>query len=271
VFTAAQNFVDLLRVNRTYFKRTVAMSRVMLEKRYSGSLLGFGWALVKPTLFIIVYWFAVAIGIRGGRSMGDIPYILWLLPGIIPWFFLSDAFTTGGTAIRTNSHLVTKMVYPVATIPVSEVLSLFYVHVMMLGIMTAIFLFSGFGLTVYFVQIVYWVATCLFFAIVVATLLSALTAVSRDIGHMVKSTIQALFWLSPILWSADRLNGTLRLIIMANPIAYLVEGYRSCFVYETWFFTQWGYTLYFWAFMVVLTLFTSFLYARLQKEFADVL
>ena len=203
--------------------------------------------------------------------MGDVPYILWLLPGIIPWFFLSDSLTTGGTAIRANSHLVTKMVYPVATIPVSEVLSLFYVHMMMLGIMIAIFLFSGFGLTVYFVQIVYWVATCLLFAIVVATLLSALTAVSRDIGHMVKSTIQALFWLSPILWSADRLDGTLRLIIMANPIAYLVQGYRNCFVYETWFFEQWRYMAYFWLLMLGLILFTSFLFTKLQNEFADVL
>jgi len=271
VFTAAQNFVDLLHVNRKYFKRTLAMSRVMLDKRYSGSLLGFGWALVKPTLFIVVYWFAVAVGIRGGRSMGDIPYILWLIPGIIPWFFLSDAFTQGGTAIRSNSHLVTKMVYPVPTIPISEVVSLFYVHVMMLGIVTAIFLLSGFGLTVYYTQLIYYVAACLAFSVVTATLLSALTAVSRDIGHMVRSTITVLFWLSPILWSADRLTGPLRMVILANPIAYIVQGYRNCFIYEKWFFAQWEYTAYFWTFMVVLTLFTSFLFARLQKEFADVL
>ncbi len=271
MFTAAQDFVDLVRVNRTHFSRTVAMSRVMLDKQYSGSLLGVGWALVRPTLFIVVYWFAVAIGIRGGRSMGDIPYILWLIPGIIPWFFISDAFTTGGMAIRTNNHLVTKMVYPVATIPISEVLSLFYVHLMMMGIVTAIFLFSGFGLTVYFIQIVYYVAATLAFCFVCATLLSALTAVSRDIGHMVKSTIQVLFWLTPILWSAERLNGTLKLVIMANPISYLVQGYRNCFVYEQWFFEQWRYTLYFWVFMLVLTLLTSFLYTRLQREFADVL
>jgi len=271
VFTAAQNFVDLLRTNRTYYQRTVAMSRVLLDKRYSGSLLGVGWALVKPTVFIVVYWFAVAIGIRGGRSMGDIPYILWLIPGIVPWFFISDAFTTGGTSIRSNSHLVTKIVYPVATIPVSEVLSLFYPHVMMLGIVTAIFLLSGWGLSVYFVQIVYYVFCCLAFCIVTATLLSALTAVSRDIGHMVKSTIQVLFWLSPILWSADKLHGALGLVIRANPIAYLVTGYRNCFINETWFFAEWQYAMYFWGFMVLLTLFSSFLYARLQKEFADVL
>ena len=53
--------------------------------------------------------------------MGEVPYILWLIPGIMPWFFISDALTIGGSAIRSNSHFVTKMVYPVATLPVSEV------------------------------------------------------------------------------------------------------------------------------------------------------
>ncbi len=269
--TAVSDFRELFRVNKTYLKRTVAMSRVMLEKRYSGSALGFGWAIVKPTLFIFVFWFAVALGIRGSSTIGEIPFILWLIPGIIPWNHISDSITQGGSSIRQNNHLVTKMVYPVATIPVSTVLSIFYVHLLMMMIVTAIFVLSGFGITVYFVQLPYYMAACLIFTVVVATLLSALTAISRDFNHLIKATIQALFWLSPVLWSGDNLHGLLRAVIMANPIAYIIQGYRNCFVNEVWFFDQWQYGLYFWGFMVALTLFTSFLYARLQSEFADVL
>ena len=102
------------------------------------------------------------------------------------------------------------MVYPVATIPVSTVLSIFYVHLLMMMIVTAIFVLSGFGITVYFVQLPYYMAACLIFTVVVATLLSALTAISRDFNHLIKATIQALFWLSPVLWSGDNLDGLLR-------------------------------------------------------------
>lgn len=268
---AFSSFGELWSINAVNSKRTFAMAKVSLNKRYSGSLLGIFWGIVKPTLFIAVYWFAIAIGIRGGKPMEDVPYILWLIPGIVPWFFLADSLTIGGSSVRSNSHLVTKMVYPVATLPVSEVLSLFFVHLMMLALATAVFVFSGFGLTIYFVQILYYVFCALAFAIVTATLLSALTAVSRDIEHMVKSTITMLFWLSPILWSLDRIGTPLRHIIMLNPIAYIALGYRNAFVTERWFFAQWEYMTYFWCFMLVLTLFSSFMFSTLQKEFADVL
>jgi len=163
------------------------------------------------------------------------------------------------------------MVYPVATIPVSEVLSLFYVHLLMMGFVTTIFIVSGYGLTIYFTQIIYYLFCTLSFAIVVATLLSALTAVSRDIEHMVRSTIQVMFWLTPIIWNVDRLEGMIKTIILLNPITYLVQGYRNAYVLERWFFVQWEYTTYFWVFMIALTLLTSFLFSRLQREFADVL
>ena len=121
----------------------------------------------------------------------------------MPWFFISDALTIGGAAIRSNSHFVTKMVYPVATLPVSEVLSLFFVHLMLMCIIVALFVVSGFGLSVYFLQLPYYLLCSLAFAVVLSMLLSALTAISRDVLQAVKSVITLLFWLTPILWSAD--------------------------------------------------------------------
>jgi ABC-type polysaccharide/polyol phosphate export permease len=271
LLTAARAFVDIFNTNRREFPRSMAMARVDLMKRYSGSSLGIFWALVRPMIFVAVYWFAIAVGIRGGKPMGDDPYIIWLLPGIFPWFFISDSLTTGGSSIRNHKHLVTKMVYPVATIPVFTVISLFFVHLILLGIVLAILLLSGYGLTAYALQLPYYVFCALAFCFVVATLLSTLTAVSRDIEHLVKSTVQVLFWLSPILWSIDRFTGVIRKLIMLNPLAYIIEGYRNALVYERWFYQQPLYFAYFWGFLLVLALVTSFLFAKLQGEFADVL
>jgi len=233
--------------------------------------LGVAWSLVKPIIFVFAYWFAVAIGIRGGRSMGTVPYILWLIPGIMPWFFISDALTIGGSAIRSNSHFVTKMVYPVATLPVSEVMSLFFVHLMMMCITTAIFVVSGFGLNIYFLQLPYYLLCVFAFSLVMATLLSALTAISQDVLQGVKSLITLLFWLTPILWSADNIGSPIKQIIMANPMVYIFTGYRNTFINQRWFFQDWQYTLYFWAIMAVLALLASFVFTKLEGEFADVL
>ena len=126
------DFLRLLRINAQNIERTYAMAQVTLTKRYSGSALGVTWSVVKPVIFVFAYWFAVAIGIRGSTAMGSVPYILWLIPGIMPWFYISDALTDRRRGGRSNSHFVTKMVYPVATLPISEVLSLFFVHLMMM-------------------------------------------------------------------------------------------------------------------------------------------
>lgn len=271
VLIAVKSLAEIVSVNFNSFGRTLAMAKVELVKRYSGSLLGIFWAIVRPMVFIAVYWFAIQIGLRGNQPVGDVPFLLWFLPGIICWFFISDALTIGGSAIRSNSHLVTKMVYPVSTIPVFTVLSLYFVHLMLVGVLVAIFILSGYGLSLYFLEWFYYTACALVFSLVVSLFLSTLTAVSRDVGHMVKSVMTVLFWLTPIIWSVDSLTGIVKTIVMLNPVCYLVQGYRNAFVLERWFFVEWQYTLYFWALMAAMTLLTSFLFAKLNKEFADIL
>lgn len=269
--TAVKDLVRLCTINAENLRRTYAMAHVTLTKRHSGSALGVGWTLAKPMVFIGAFWFAVALGIRGNHPMGGVPYILWLIPGILPWFFIQDALTIGGASIRSNSHFVTKLVYPVATLPVSEVLSLFFVHLMLMCIAVAIFVISGFGLSLYFLQLPYFILCTFVFSVVMATLLSALTTISNDILHGVRSVMTLMFWLSPVLWSADNVSGILRVFVIANPITYLVGGYRNAFVTQRWFFADWGYALYFWVLMVVLALLASFVFSRLEPEFADVL
>jgi ABC-type polysaccharide/polyol phosphate export permease len=266
-----EDFLRLVRINTLNIKRTYAMAQVTLTKRYSGSALGVAWSLVKPIIFVFAYWFAVAVGIRGNQPMGNVPYILWLIPGIMPWFYIADALTVGGSAVRSNSHFVTKMVYPVATLPISEVLSLFFVHLMMMCLSTAVFVVSGFGLSIYFLQLPYYLLCCLAFTGVMAMLLSALTAVSQDVLQAVKSFITLLFWLTPVLWSADNLGAPIKQIILSNPIVYIITGYRNSFVTQRWFFQDWQYTIYFWTAMVGLTLLASYLFTKLEPEFADVL
>lgn len=268
---AVQDFLRIFATNVQNIKRTYAMSLVALNKRHSGSALGVTWALVKPVIFIAALWFAVAVGIRQGANADGIPYILWLLPSMMSWNFISDSLVIGGSAVRSNGHFVTKMVYPIETLAVSEVLSLFFVHLMLMGITIALFVLSGFGLSVYFLQLPYFIMCSLAFTVVMATMLSALTAISTDVLHGVKSATTFLFWLSPVLWSTDSLSGLPLLFVKANPMTYLLDGYRSAFITRQWFFQDIGYTLYFWLLLAALALLASFIFSRLEPEFADVL
>lgn len=268
---ALNNLKQILIANINNWGQTVAMARMMLRKRYSGSVLGVVWALVKPTFYFFIYWFVMAIGIRGSRTIEGISYAMWMIPGITAWFFLGDVITRGGVSILSNRHLVTKLVYPIDTIPVSEVLSLFFVHLAMLGIAITIFILSGFGIGIYILQIPYYVLCSLLLSLAIAFLLSALTAVSKDIKHVINSFMTGFFWLTPILWSVAKIGSPLKQIILMNPLAYVVLGYRDSFVSHTWFFQKGGYTLYFWVVLAAITLLAAVVHSKLRHEYADVL
>jgi len=266
-----QDLIGIIRSNIENAQQVLGMARVMLKKRYSGSLLGVIWALVKPTLYIAVYWSVMSLGIRGSNTIEGVSYGMWMAPGIMAWFFFSDVLNDASFSILDNRHLVTKMVYAVDTIPVSAVLSFFFVHLMMMGIVIAIFILSGYGIGVYMIQLPYYMLCGLLLGFVVAFLLSALSAVSKDFKHVVRSLITALFWLTPTLWSIQRVSPFIKALIQSNPFAYVVIGYRNCFVSKTWFFQQLGYALYFWLLLAALTLLAVFVFKKLKNEFADVL
>lgn len=262
---------NLAIVNYQNWQRTYGMAQVALTKRYSGSALGVTWAVIRPIIYIAAYWFAVSIGIRGGSHSDGRAYLLWLVPGNIAWFFVSDCLNHAGTAIRSNSQFVTKMSYPVATLPVSEVVSYFLVHLIMICLNLVLVLVTGFGLTLTALQLPYYVLCGLAFSLVVSIFFSALTAISADIGHLIKSLLTLLFWVTPVLWSADNLHGVFKLVVLANPINYILSGYRDALVNHRWITASLGYTGYFWALMVVLTLLSSYVFNKLAPEFADVL
>jgi len=266
-----KNPFSIIKENLMESGRTIEMSIKDLQKKYSGAAFGLLWSLFKPMLFIFVYWFAIDIGIRGGSPIGNHPFILWLISGIVPWFFISEALTYGGTAIRQNKHLVTKMVYPVATIPTFRVLSLFYVHLTMTVVAMVIFAVSGYYPTIYYFQLIYYNAALFMFMMVLSWTTSALVVISRDFEHFLKSITQMIFWLTPIIWNLSNVKGPIKYIVMANPIYYFIKGYRDTFLGREWFYENLTYTGYFWAVMLILILVGAFIFNKLKNEFSDIL
>ena len=100
---------NIIKEHMEYKGQIFKLAKSDLIKTYRGAALGWAWAIIKPTVTIFVYWFAFEIGLRAGKSVNDFPYFLWLIAGVVPWFYMSDMITQGAGAIRKYSYLVTKM------------------------------------------------------------------------------------------------------------------------------------------------------------------
>ncbi len=266
-----KSLASVIGTNVKHAQQTLSMAMIELKKTYSSSTLGMLWAFIKPSLFILVYWFGIEIGLRGGKSDDNEPFILWLIAGILPWFFVSDALIQCGQSIRKNRHLVTKSVFPASTIPAITETSLFIIHLILVAIAAVIFTLCG-HMSLYFLQIVYCLVCLYVLMWVLSMFFSALVVVSRDFEYMLKSATQVLFWLSPILWRTDRLEKFpwLYYIVKLNPITYVIEIYRDAF-FGRLCFLSWVELTCFWAEMIIGALVACFVFKRLEREFADIL
>lgn len=241
-----------------------------LKKQYSGTAIGYVWSLLKNMIYVTAYWFAIAIGLRGAKDIGY-PYMAWLVVGLGAWFFIKDTLAPAAKSIRSNKYLVTKMIYPISTIPTFKVVSSFISSLMFLPIIIIILLFSGVRVDIHWIQIFYYEFALLMLLIGISWLTSALVVMSRDIEMLISSTVFTLFWVTPILFPADNLKGALAVFMRLNPFYYAIEGFRATFLYGQWFWERPILTVYFWAVVIVMMVIGAFVHSKLRNQFVDVL
>lgn len=272
-----KSYTDILvlifKEHKENFHQIFKLSVADLKKTYNGSALGWAWAVIKPVFTLFVYWFAIAIGLRSGKDVGEYPFILWLMSGIVSWFYMTEIITGGTTCIRRYSYLVTKMKYPITTIPTFTGLSHLYVHFILVFVVVAVFWIMGYPPTVYLLQLpVYTILMFMFFN-AWSLFAGMVSAISKDFSNLVKSLNIGVFWLSGILWNINNVadNKVLNALMMLNPVTFICYGYRNCFVNHKWFFEEPEKLLYFLCWYALLAVLSIWAYKKLRKEIPDVL
>lgn len=253
-------------VNR---KRLYRISLFNYRTLNKDAYLGDFWNILNPLIQIATYWFVFGIGLRAGKPVDDFPFLVWMLCGMIPWFFMAPCITRGAGAIRKRGIIALKMRYPVVTMPLEEVLVAFYNHLVMLGVLLVIFAVFGIPPSIYWLNLIYY----MFFTIVFFTALgmatSVISMIALDFQKLVASLIRLLFYLTPILWSTERLSETAKFVLKLNPCLYIVNGYRDSLLYHVPFYTRWGWMAFFWGITAVLLVIGCNLQMKYRKYFLD--
>lgn len=263
---------DIINDHFIYRQQILKLAKADLVKTYRGAALGWMWAVIKPAVTIFVYWFAFEIGLRAGQDVNGFPFFLWLVAGVMPWFYMNDMLTAGTDTVRKYSYLVTKMKFPVSTIPTFVSISKFIVHLILMLIMVVIFILMGYPPTIYIVQLPVYMLLMFIFFTIWSLFASLLSAMSKDFANLVKSMVTAIFWLSGILWNPETIKvGWLKQILMINPVTFLTNGFRNCFINEVWFFEQPKRLIYFVIVTILLLILALWTYKKLRKEIPDVL
>lgn len=248
------------------------LSKNDFKTKYAGSYLGIVWAFVQPIITVLVYWFVFEKGFRS-REISTFPFVLWLIAGLIPWFFFSDALNGGTNALTEYQYLVKKVVFQIDILPIVKVLSAMYVHIFFVGFMLVLSVGYGYCPDLYTLQILYY-SFCIFILVLgISYLTSAVVVFFRDLTQIINIVLQVGVWMTPIMWNmADMgLPNWLQMIFKANPMYYVVEGYRDALLRKIWFWERPSLTLYFWGITFLLLGIGTIIFKKLKVHFADVL
>ena len=264
-----QWFVDLCANRRLIFN----LANKDFKMRYAASYLGAIWAFIQPIVTVTIYVFVFQYGLRTGDADG-VPYALWLIAGIVPWFFFQEALMGATNSLIEFSYLVKKVVFKISVLPIVKILTAFYVHIFFIGVAVVVYLLFGFNLGIYLIQVLYYTIATTALVLGLSYITSAIIVFFRDLGQIVNIILQFLMWLTPILWELEAFTDipkSMYWIFKLNPIHYITSGYRDAFIYGTWFWEKPVWTLYFWGFVIVVGLIGVFTFKKLEKHFADVL
>ena len=248
----------------------IELTKQDFTAKYLGSYLGLLWAFIQPTITILIFWFVFQFGFKT-QPVKDIPFVLWLVAGIIPWFFITDALVNAASSVIEKAYLVQKVVFRVSILPIVKICAALLIHLFFVCVLLLMFLGYGYPLHVYMLQIPYYLFAMIVLLVGTSWLTSSLMIFLRDLGQVIGMFLQFGFWLTPIFWSPAALPAKYRFLIQANPAYYVVEGYRNSFIFKVWFWEHWIWTLYFWVLTGSIFVLGALVFRRLRPHFADVL
>ena len=255
-------------------KLVFSLAKNDFKTKYAGSYFGTVWAFVQPIVTICVYWFVFGLALRNGSDKG-VPFVLWLIAGLVPWFFIQEGLTGGTNALLEYNYLVKKVVFKVEILPVIKLISCLFVHVFFVLIMFFVFLISGKKPEFSWIQIIYYSFATSMYALALTYLTSAIQVFFKDMAQIVSICLQFGMWLTPIMYSEqlflDKGLTMAPMILKLNPFYYIAAGYRDSMLTGDWFFMRPTLTVYFWAVTLITMLVGPKVFKRLRPHFSDVL
>jgi ABC-2 type transport system permease protein len=213
---------------RRFFALTRTLTLTDFKLKFYGSALGYLWQLVRPLLLFGILLIVFTRFLRFGKIEH---YEVVLLTGIVLYSFVSEAISNAVDSVVAREPLVRKIEFPRLVIPSTVVATAF---LNLLLNLVAVFIFAlirGVEPHWQWIElplILLWAAVL---ASGVAMLVSCLFVRYRDVKPITDVGLQALFYGTPIFYPVERIEPTLRhLILMLNPFAPIVQAARHALI-----------------------------------------
>lgn len=236
-----------------------------IKVRYKQTILGILWVIIQPLFMMII--FTVFFGRLAGIPSDGIPYPLFAYAGLLPWIFFSNALNSSGNSLVGNSSLITKVYFPRMIIPIAAVSSGIIDFVIAFGLLVFLMLYYaiGFSATIFMLPVLALLTALL--SAGVGMWMSALNVKYRDVRYALPFLIQLWMLATPIIYPSSLIPAEWRWLFMINPLAGLIEGYRSAIFGKPFDLTGLGISI---LIIFVVLIYAAYTFRRMERSFADI-
>ncbi len=231
--------------------------------KYKHSFLGILWSFINPLLQIAVYAIIFPLIMRNNIEN----YTVFMVCGLIPWFFFANVINRSTWAIVQNDNIIKKVYFPRAILPFSLVLSETINFLISSIIIFGFTIAYGMGISKYVLLYPVIIIVQDVLMIGMGFILSAVTVYMRDIQHFIGVFLQLLMYATPVVYAIETIPENYRFILKYNPMTYVISGYRDILYYQRMPDMQMLGILF--VIGIVLCIIGYGIFMKLQKRFAE--
>ncbi len=200
---------------------------------YKQTILGPLWFIIQPLFTSVV--FTLIFNEVAGIDNGAIPNFLFNLTGLTLWSYFKESLNATSNSFKSNAGIFGKVYFPRFISPASKVISgllKFSIQLLILLVFYIYYAYHGMEVrpSVFLPFIFVILLNIILIAMGIGMILSAFTTKYRDLSLLVGFGLNLLMYLSAVMYSMDAARDKLKDYYWAvewNPIAYVIESYRS--------------------------------------------
>jgi len=238
---------------------------------YKQTILGPLWYLIQPLLTTIT--FTVIFGNIASLPTDGLPQFLFYMSGTVVWSYFSACLTKTSETFVQNANLFGKVYFPRLAVPVSILFSnliTFLIQFAMFLVFVLYFVLRGTSIQFNWL----WIALSPLLILMMAGLglgfgiiISSLTTKYRDLRFLVQFGVNLLMYATPVIYPVSSIPERFQWIILANPMTPIIEAFRYAFLGAGT--VDINHLLYSFGFMLVVVIFGSIIFNRVEQTFMD--
>ncbi len=194
-----------------------------ISARYRQSIIGYGWAIVRPVLQVAIFTLVFSLLVRVET---EVPYPLFAFAGMIPWMFFATTLTAITGSVVGGGSLLAKVYFPRVILPLSSIGIAVVDLLLQLAVMAVVMLMYRYPPTWTLLLLPLFVLHAILTAFAFGIWLTAWNVRYRDVGQMVPFLIQIWMYLCPIMYPLTLVPAEYQALYSVNPLVGVIEGFR---------------------------------------------